>query len=204
MYDASTKKGQASTLTRKWRNMTILERVSDLNYRVCDSNTGKVMRHPVHVDRLRKMNLNHDLWFMKYPDTEEMGTLTQTVGTNPHSDLNTRSQTVSNDQNDTNATQQRQSQDITDKAVDKNDNKLPTGWFSIDRLLAKRKSHGVTFLRRFFMNESALFKVLWTDLGVDGKAVTTWEPSSSVTQFAIDRYNLSLDAKRKHKKRPQK
>jgi hypothetical protein len=81
-------------------------------------------------------------------------------------------------------------QDGTDKTDDRNDSTLPQGWFQINRLLAKRISHGVQF-----------FKVEWTDLGTDGKLIISWERASSVTKFAIDQYNLSLDAKRKRRNR---
>jgi hypothetical protein len=87
------------------------------------------MNSPVHVDCLRKMNLNRDLWFSKYPDiqTDESDTLTQQVVTNPQLSVSTQCQAVSNDQRDTNAAQQSQTQDSTDKTDDSNDNKLPQG-----------------------------------------------------------------------------
>jgi hypothetical protein len=52
---------------------------------------------------------------------------------------------------------------------------------------------------------SYFLKVEWTDLGADGKPITSWERASAVTEFAIDQYNLSLNDKRKRRsKRRQK
>jgi hypothetical protein len=143
LYDATTKKGQAAKLKRRWYEILILEQVTDLNYQVCDAYTGKVMTSPVHIDRLRKMNLNRDLWFTRYPETEteHSDSLTQQAVTNSQPTVTTPSQGVSTNGRDKNVTQ---SQDKTDKT---NDSKLPTDWYQIERILSKKKRQGVTFFR---------------------------------------------------------
>jgi hypothetical protein len=140
LYDSGTRKGKISKQTRRWREMTILEKLTDLNYRVCDASTGKVMTSPVHVDRLRKVNIDRDLWYIKYPDTQadDTETLTPQVGQKPQSSVNIPGQSVSNDPQNKNARQTPQTQDNTDTTVDSQDNNLPKSWFKIDRIVAKR------------------------------------------------------------------
>jgi hypothetical protein len=191
LYDSSTRKGQCAKLSRKWKIMTVLEQVSDLNYRLCDPETGKVMKHPVHVNRIRKLDVNRDLWYSKYPDTEceDANLQTQQVGNSFQSSPRIQSQAVSNDQGNTNITPKSKTQDRTDKKTKPKDQKLPSGWYTINRLLGKRKNNGVVF-----------YKVEWSDLGPDGRPLISWERASSVTEFAIDRYHLALDEKRKRRK----
>jgi hypothetical protein len=106
LCDTSTKKGKSNKLVRRWKAILILERLTDLNYRVCDANSSKVMTSPVHVDRLRRLKTNREMWFSKHPDTQpdEIDNLTQHKDTHPPSTVNANSQTVNHDKHNANAT----------------------------------------------------------------------------------------------------
>jgi hypothetical protein len=118
---------------------------------------------------------------------------TQQVGNSSQASPTTQSQAVSNGQGNTNTSPKSKTQDRTDKKTHQKDQSLPSGWYTINRLLGKIKNNGVVF-----------YKVEWSDLGPDGRPMTSWERASSVTEFAIDRYHLALDEKRKRRKKRQK
>jgi hypothetical protein len=186
LHDTTTKKGEAIKLKRPWRQMLVLEKVSDLNYRVCDAYTGKVMNSPVHIDRLMKMNVDRDHWFTLYPENprDQTGSSPQDGVTNTQlPTVVTPSQLVSTNGRDNSATQ---SQTKT------SDPKLPDNWYHIDRILSQRVRQGVTF-----------FRILWSDKGPNGEQIISWEPKSGVTSYAVEQYRLALDAKRKLR-RPRK
>jgi hypothetical protein len=136
----------------------------------------------IHVDRLRPLNDDRCLWFIRYPLAAKPSSLNNDTRQSVSDDLiptplQHQNSPPPDQTSSTNSQPQSKTQDQASN--------LSQNWYQIDRILARKRRRGITY-----------FHILWSDLDSNGHRVKSWEPQLNMTPFALKCYELELNKKR--------
>jgi predicted aspartyl protease len=210
LHDPTNKKGVSAKLKTRWLGpYLVVNRITDLLYRLRHCHTGKELPSLTHIDRMRRYNADRDAFFTRNPDPTRLTGSDETVvppfvGTDPLTNIPGETATDTNMTDETETMTQMQNLDDTHTCENGSSasqpspiNRSHTGsqptntnsdtWYTVVKISKKRRMRG--------KNE---FLVHWED------GTKEWIEQSNITPAALDVYYVQISKRKRLRGRPRR